>query len=195
MSFRPRIGVEVVARPIVALALLWLACGEVPQGAAGGLRREIITSQALQATSGGSSGLTGALANARSFHTATLLPSGKVLVTGGWNSGGDLASAEVYDPGTGAWSPTGALANARSFHTATLLPSGKVLVTGGEGSGGDLASAEVYDLGTGAWNPTGALANARRDHTATLLPSGKVLVTGGWNSGGDLASAEVYDPG
>jgi len=41
---------------------------------------------------------TGNMATDRYFHTATLLPSGKVLVGGGWNSdNGELSSAELYD--------------------------------------------------------------------------------------------------
>src|SRR5437016_13655333 len=43
-------------------------------------------------------GNTGSLATAREFHTATLLPNGKVLVAGGVDSSGFLASAELYDP-------------------------------------------------------------------------------------------------
>jgi len=79
------------------------------------------------------------------FHTTTLLPSGKVLVAGGFGPSGRLASAEVYDPDTGVWSPTGPLASARVRHTATLLPSGEVLVSGGAGPSGRLASAEVHE--------------------------------------------------
>ena len=41
---------------------------------------------------------TGNLLTARAFHTATLLPSGKVLVAGGQDSSGFLNSAELYDP-------------------------------------------------------------------------------------------------
>jgi hypothetical protein len=67
----------------------------------------------------------------RSRHTATLLPSGKVLAAGGGRSGSALQSAELYDPATGLWTATGDLGTARGGHTATLLPSGKVLVTGG----------------------------------------------------------------
>ena len=75
----------------------------------------------------------GSLATARQAHTATLLPSGKVLVAGGENNSGSgpLASAELYDPATNAWSAAGSLATARRSHTATLLPSGKVLTAGG----------------------------------------------------------------
>ena len=57
---------------------------------------------------------TGSLHEGRYFHTATLLPNGKVLVAGGSNGGlGALASAELYDPAKGTWTATGSLANAR----------------------------------------------------------------------------------
>ena len=56
---------------------------------------------------------TGALSTARSDHTATLLPNGKVLVAGGCNSSSVLASAELYDPATGTWTATGSLTTAR----------------------------------------------------------------------------------
>src|SRR4051794_6819090 len=44
---------------------------------------------------------TGSLTTGRYAHTATLLPSGKVLVAGGWNDSTSFASAELYDPATG----------------------------------------------------------------------------------------------
>src|SRR5262245_25414104 len=47
---------------------------------------------------------TGSMAAARSFHSATLLPNGQVLITGGGSSGA-LDSAEVYDPGAGSFRP------------------------------------------------------------------------------------------
>ena len=94
-------------------------------------------------------GTAASMATARQNHTTTLLPSGKVLVAGGYGNNGDLASAELYDPATGAWSSAGNLTTARYAHTATLLPSGKVLVAGGYGSNGYLASAELYLLRSG----------------------------------------------
>jgi hypothetical protein len=44
---------------------------------------------------------TGSMATDRYFHTATLLPSGKVLVAGGVDRAGSLSSAELYDEGVG----------------------------------------------------------------------------------------------
>jgi N-acetylneuraminic acid mutarotase/CII-binding regulator of phage lambda lysogenization HflD len=135
----------------------------------------------------------GTLATARQIHTATLLPSGKVLVAGGYSNGSYPASAELYNPATNTWAATGALATGRVYHTATLLPSGKVLVAGGGGSnGGRLNSAELYDPATATWAAAGALVLPRESHTATLLPSGNVLVAGG--DFGFPATAELYDP-
>ena len=111
-------------------------------------------------------------------HTATLLPNGQVLVAGGFNDDGVLASAELYDPATGLWTATGSMATPRVDHTATLLPNGKVLVAGGEGRR-PFASAELYDPATGLWTATGSMAPSATDHTATLLPNGQVLVAGG----------------
>jgi hypothetical protein len=137
------------------------------------------------------------LNTARAAHTATLLPSGQVLVTGGYDSGGNaLASAELYDPVTNTWGAAGPLATARLGHTATLLPSGQVLVAGGVSYGVFLASAELYDPATNTWGAAGPLATGRVYPTATLLPSGKVLVAGGFGNitGGLLKVVELYDP-
>ena len=137
---------------------------------------------------------TGNLGAARQRHTATLLPSGKVLVAGGDTVSSVLDSAELYDPAAGTWNATDSLITARRSHTATLLPSGKVLVAGGlDSSSNPLSSAELYDPATGMWSSTGSMSTARFQHTATLLPSGKVLVAGGTN-GSSLNSAELYDP-
>ncbi len=124
---------------------------------------------------------------------ATLLPSGKVLVAGGADSSGTVfATAEVYDPATGTWSPTGSMSIPRVEHTMTLLPTGKVLVAGGQNNfESDTRPAELYDPDTGQWTITGAMLLERLAHTATLLPTGKVLVVGGIPPS---PSAELYDP-
>lgn len=129
---------------------------------------------------------TGSLLTPRAFHTATLLPSGKVLVAGGKRGFDRLASAELYDPVTGIWTALPDMWAPHEEHTATLLRSGKVLIVGGWPDG---RSVELYDPVTEQWLPTGSLGVVRALHTATLLPSGKVLAVGGYTS-----SAEVYDP-
>ena len=131
----------------------------------------------------------------RSFHTATLLPSGKVLVAGGVGGSGAPTSAELYDPASDSWTTTtGSLNTGRYFHTATLLPSGKVLVAGGNSGSGPLTSAELYDPASNTWTTASSLIAARNSQTATLLPSGKVLVAGGYDGSAAINSAELYDP-
>jgi len=130
------------------------------------------------------------MTTARVGHTATLLPGGKVLVSGGIDVDGQikLDSAELYDPTTGSWTATGSLKIARHLHTATLLLGGQILVVGGSGRD---ASAELYDPATRTWTFTGSMTTARVEHTATLLASGKVLVVSGSSF---ESSAELYDP-
>ena len=148
----------------------------------------------------------------RTFHNATLLQDGMVLLTGGFGSGFDqppiLSSAELYDPGTNTFSAISNMTTARAAHTATLLPNGKVLIAGGGTSGGwgfpafgaGDSSAELYDPVTNSFTPTGAMNTPRFAHTATLLPNGKVLIAGGFSEGTifttmkALASSEFYDP-
>jgi WD40 repeat protein len=139
---------------------------------------------------------TGDLNTGRYVHTATLLPNGTVLVAGGFY-GSTFASAELYGPASGQWTPTGNLNNARYGHSATLLPNGKVLVAGGgndDSNHAKLSSAELFDQSSGTWTITGNLTTARSGQTATLLPNGKVLVAGGVITGGQTGSAELYDP-
>jgi hypothetical protein len=131
----------------------------------------------------------------REYHTATLLPTGKVLVVGGLavSSESELTSAEIYEPATGQWLATGALSTGRFFHTATLLASGQVLVSGGLSLRTETSSAELYDPASGTWTPAAPMLAGRAMHTATLLASGDVLVAGG-NGPNSGMEAELYDP-
>src|SRR5215831_17250045 len=105
---------------------------------------------------------TGSMNFERAAFTATLLPNGKVLVAGGCTQPfvlchDGIASAELYDPSTGTWTPTGSMTTPRTSHTATLLPSGKVLVAGGENDLVGFSTAELYDPNAGTWTPTGSM--------------------------------------
>ncbi|MEI9962917.1 MAG: kelch repeat-containing protein [Limisphaerales bacterium] len=143
----------------------------------------------------------GAMNSARNLHTATLLPNGQVLVSGGWNGVNTntfinpaLATAELYNPATGTWTATGPLNAARAAATATLLTDGRVLVTGGAADSGFLSStnldgAEIYNPASGTWTTINSLHVARSGAAATLLNDGLVLVAGGADS---LSSAELF---
>jgi uncharacterized protein (TIGR03437 family) len=142
----------------------------------------VLFSAVALAQSPGTLTTTGSMNTARSQHTATLLANGKVLVTGGFSyglPGNSLASAELYDPSTGAFTPTGDMITGHRLHSATLLADGRVLITGG-------IVAKLYDPVTGTF---AAGARAQNWQTATLLSNGKVLIAG------DGSTAELYDEG
>lgn len=139
--------------------------------------------------------------------------SNEVLVAGGLNLKGPLASAELFDPGSCKFSAIGNMTTPRAFQTATYLDpavvsgseAGSVLITGGQSDAvGDItAAAELYDPLTRSFNPTvQPMTHPRAGHSATLMRSGplagKVLIIGGEALGADgfraTASAEIYDP-
>jgi hypothetical protein len=64
-----------------------------------------------------------------------VLPSGEVLAAGGLDaSGALLATAELYDPAAGTFSPTGALGTAVIAFDLVSLQNGSVLLIGGYSS-------------------------------------------------------------
>lgn len=137
-----------------------------------------------------------AMSDARLGHTATLLKDGRVLVVGGSGhrdiqSLGELATAEVYDPATGAWMAVAPMSVARAFHTANALPNGAVLVAGGaDATSSVLRSTELFDPDLAAWVNVGPMTHGRVLHVSASLAQGAVLV-----AGGELqSSAEVYRP-
>lgn len=162
--------------------------------------------QALASTevySQGSWKYSGNLNVARANASAVLLPNGSILVAGGCTGGclsSATASAEIYNPISGAWTKTGSMAKARTYFSLLLLPSGSVMALGGctglnaNGCSGVTAAAEIYNPSTGKWSSTGAMNAARGSLTATLLPNGKVLAAGGINGADNpIPSAELYD--
>jgi len=137
---------------------------------------------------------TGNMTTARNGHTATLLANGKVLIAGGSDVsqlGGDgsqpLATAELYDPVTGTFSPTGNMITAQSG-PSTRLANGKVFFAGAD-------RGEIYDPATGTFALTGAYADPFPVSwtTATFLLDGRVLVIG-FATGSFASAAELFDP-
>jgi hypothetical protein len=108
---------------------------------------------------------TGRMTVARFGHAAIRLSDGRVLISGGQgieNNQRSLASAELYDPQTGRFSPTGSMTTERggSWFDGDLrfdaigLADGRVLVRGGAhgdatGAQGVAEPDELYDPATG----------------------------------------------
>jgi galactose oxidase-like protein/glyoxal oxidase-like protein/fibronectin type III domain protein len=93
----------------------------------------------------------GSMAQARRQMNATLLPDGKVLVTGGSSAAGfsepagAVLAAEMWNPATGNFAPMASMAKARLYHsTAILLPDGRVLSAGSGRPGTEQKNAEIF---------------------------------------------------
>jgi hypothetical protein len=141
--------------------------------------------------------MTGQMQEERAVHAATLLPDGKVLVTGGFGNGEKFKSTtELYDPVTNGFTLTGKMHVPRAGHQAVLLKNGKVLILGGtvDDTGKHSKTAELYDPVTGTFTLSGSMQSARMSCSTTLLPDGKVLVAGGLAGREPLTSLEIYDP-
>jgi hypothetical protein len=140
---------------------------------------------------------TGPMTIERESHTAVRLDDGRVLMAGGHRGRRAAlrlhASAEVYDPTTGAFTRVGDLRTARHKHDAVRLPDGRVLVTGGSDerdSEGVFQTTEVFDprRGTFASGPSMHLPRYKHAGSAVVLADGRVLLAGG------AAQAELHDP-
>ena len=139
----------------------------------------------------------------RTFHTATALKNGSVLIAGGSSGIGSplspLDTVELFIPSKHKFSVgLFLMLVARAMHTATAIDQGKaVLIAGGINlQGGVESSAELYDARTGLFTSTGnSMQSARYGHTATRLKDGTVLIAGGLDQNNNLLnSADIYDP-
>jgi len=135
---------------------------------------------------------TGNMITPRYAHAATLLPDGKVLITGGHDPTLDprqsaLASAELFDPENGTFTAAGEMTTPRAFHTTTLLADGRVLIA-------SLRTAELYDPNTGNFTATGNMVASGLWLGATLLNNGKVLFSRACSDYLFGPDPELYDP-
>ena len=101
---------------------------------------------------------TSSMATARYAHRATLLPSGRLLVAGGYSLGtgngqGATASAEIYDPKTSTWSPAASMPIDRVNFEMQALPSGLVFVGGGASGRNYVTDTLFYNENTDTWSP------------------------------------------
>ncbi|WP_437591186.1 kelch repeat-containing protein [Sorangium sp. So ce1000] len=136
------------------------------------------------------------MSDKRAEHTATLLASGKVVITGGransTTTSVSLASVEVFDPASTPWALTPAMAHAYIGFSATRFYDGRVLAAGGSELGGK--AADLYDPATNTWTSVAPMATGHEwGSTITGFVNNKMLVAGGtWLTTAN--NAELYDP-
>ena len=118
---------------------------------------------------------TGNLTTGREQNATTLLADGTVLFAGGHGSvpvsgGGydNFASAEIYNPATGAFSAVGSMSAGRDILGATLLNNGTVLITGGN---------EYYPFGAGGRDPSHPEVTIAELYNPPVLVSPPVLLS------------------
>ena len=141
----------------------------------------------------------GLMTTPRMGASATTLIDHRVLIAGGNDGTQELATAEIYDASTSAFTivPT-QMTVARSGHTALLLPhNGGVLLAGGSAAGTTLTTTDLfvpaifpdrYSWGMGSFAPTGSLIASR------AFAIGGPLGDNGFAyvAGGGSADAEAY---
>ena len=165
----------------------------------GGPDDGITASAEIYDPSTGKFSTTGSMHSARVDHAAALLPDGRVLIVGGLGcakpkscmslEATNLASAEIYDPGTGKFNLASPMLGWVDPAYAITLNDRRVLVFG---SNSNLDHAQLYDPSSGKFEPTGATA-VTGNITLTLLADGKVFMTG-LDTGHD-GVARLFDPG
>lgn len=130
-------------------------------------------------------------------HAAVRLPDGSVLIIGGRNANGPVASLELFTLEAGfILQPVLPLGAGLSDFSVTPLPDGRVLIAGGRDSSGNPVDTafiiRIDPLGGGIdIINTDRLAHKRAGHQATLLCDGTVLLSGGTT---ELVPAERYNP-
>lgn len=139
------------------------------------------------------------MTQARAGHSMTKLPNGKILIIGGSDHGTHIsgtigqylpnptATAELFDPQDGTFTPTGSMKWARAGHAAILLPTGQVMIMGGFTSvTGDSTNqtwlypteSELYDPDAGTFSVMDKLAFGLDRPKLALMQNGGVFVAG-----------------
>ncbi|XP_034150706.1 kelch-like protein 31 [Esox lucius] len=135
----------------------------------------------------------------RCCHASATLPSGDILVTGGYINCAYSRSVACYSVDTDTWSEKAGLETPRGWHCSSAL-GGKVYVVGGSqlGPGGDrvdVLTVEVFSPESDQWSRAAPLPLGVS--TAGLSPFGEQLyLLGGWNEAEKRYKAAVqkYTP-
>jgi hypothetical protein len=131
----------------------------------------------------------------RFYHSAILLPDGKIFVAGGTDSSGNYVSqAELFDPATGKIAPAGTMAQSLGGITRAVLlneTSGhaEVLVFGGAQS----ATTEVWNEQTNSFSPGLQMTGIQSNSAHPVLDSeGRYETNGGVGSNFTILATEQH---
>ncbi len=153
------------------------------------------------------------------FHAAALAENGTLLLSGGYETVGDISGMRpinssravemwTFNEGSVSLSRTCSanLNRARGYHTVSMAGRQAVFIGGRDETGAPIADAEVAVLALGgncfAETPsTKAMTDARAEHSvATIETSGEILVVGGRQQeagepfGRSINSSEIFSP-
>ncbi len=141
-------------------------------------------------------------------YTTTYLRDGRILVTGGINSGSVNLddNGERWNPATGTWAVIDdRLATTRANHSAVLMGDGRVYISGGQDINSILFQDEIFDPETDTFSLAGiptSIQTNRRNHQTVFVPNpsdptrGHVLILAGLNAQDFtvIGINEAYDP-
>lgn len=124
--------------------------------------------------------------------------SGNAYAIGGLdNTGAPLASAEVYNQDSSAWSAIASLPAARYDFPAVFDGTNYIYIFGGytdSVSGVETSDVLRYSISKNAWTNLAAMPVSTAGSAAALGVDGKIYVVGGTSGGVPTRAVQVYNP-
>jgi RHS repeat-associated protein len=159
-----------------------------------------VASSGLAISTDGARGVSERIAGAegRRFASATVLPTGRVLIWGGLDASGRVFESGLwFDPASNTVeTATDIGLSARAGHTLTVLTDGRVLMSGGwTPASGWMAPAELWDPRTLRQLAVITGAKTHGPALARLEADGRVAINGNIDETGRAAqSTSIFDP-
>jgi uncharacterized protein YjbI with pentapeptide repeats len=128
---------------------------------------------------------TGNMTTARGNHSSALLYTGQILVAGGLTGPGTglvvTATAELYNPGTGTFTPTVNMSIARGHYAGIVLGDGTDFISGGATLPAGI-NADIYNPATQTFSVSGNFTAVQAGMREAVAPDGTVLLASGVNN-------------
>ncbi len=129
--------------------------------------------------------LTGPMTTARGNHSSALLYTGQVLVAGGLTGPGTglvlTATAELYNPAIGTFTPTTNMSIARGHYAGIVLGDGTDFISGGATLPAGI-NADIYNPATQTFSVSGNFTAVQAGMREAVAPDGTVLLASGVNN-------------